>query len=817
MPSEVAKELRIYCICGQKMKVSETMFGLPGKCVACRQKIRVPSLEELPDDCAVVYLKDHPEFLRRGRRRSGDEPKDAEQEDTTLDRADEAVNVTILDILEPLRVLCSLEYKIQRQLASAEREEAGGDPEDTAALEGYLDRVQSARAEMDEQLRQRLMEAAIDLSGAQEKILQAGLSARIGEIEFVAFWDMVDKLRRRRESLERLQQNLRGWLTVSDPHMAGGYTNVSLDSIPSDGFVLTLPPEFDDPRSLLDQHIEGLREAFLRCERAEMRLGEMERLAKEGNMPSLVLEDCTGDCTAEKMRAEAEIGFRRARLEELSRDAANDVKTIQACLDQASGRFKAGGLERSRFMPLQRDLVRAQRDCAKAHDVLSRALIASTADDVPQPKGTFLRRMARPGTALKARIAVDQWVAWGSALIAGLSVFLPLVDKLSPIGAYQSLSLGGQFGHWVMIMPVLAGGLVALATAVSNRRLRGIAFCVMWLLFTIVGALVIHQAAYGTSLISVRFRQGGSWLWRPGMLALLVAHLGLLAAAGMALFKTKRLRPVVPVVAAAGLLLTLAISTDFGGLFFPKPSLAVSYVDPANESNPVYPTSILLRNGGGRSILLASAGSSARNAFTYTLERADGAGWDNVGAPRRIESKNGRGLISRNEVRGLRVPAGEDVAFQYHLAPGDYRVRLVQSVGEIPPLASSFSLAAPAVAMARAPDLSTLPAPPPPAPEPAPPAPEPEPVAPETRIAAAPDPTGVSVELRGTVAGDENPRFLMMLHMPDGTTRELDVALEDALYDPWTVNEFDPDRKTVTIGRDGRVLILKRGKRVSLD
>jgi len=70
--------LRIYCICGQKMKVSETMLGLPGKCVACRQKIRIPRADELPLETdangqravGVIYLKDHPEFLRKVKRRS---------------------------------------------------------------------------------------------------------------------------------------------------------------------------------------------------------------------------------------------------------------------------------------------------------------------------------------------------------------------------------------------------------------------------------------------------------------------------------------------------------------------------------------------------------------------------------------------------------------------------------------------------------------------------------------------------------------------------------------------------------------------------
>jgi hypothetical protein len=129
MADGLAMELRIYCICGQKMKVSESMFGLPGKCVACRQKIRVPTREEVPPDTSVIYLKDHPEFLRKAKpvlpqlpaAGADVKPSAEEQGVITLGEPDEAVSVTILDILEPLRVLCSLEHKIQRQL------DAGGD------------------------------------------------------------------------------------------------------------------------------------------------------------------------------------------------------------------------------------------------------------------------------------------------------------------------------------------------------------------------------------------------------------------------------------------------------------------------------------------------------------------------------------------------------------------------------------------------------------------------------------------------------------------------------------------------------------------
>ena len=78
MPETSSAELRIYCICGQKMKVSEAMFGLPGKCVACRQKIRIPRRDELPPDTPQLFLKDHPQFLRKSRRPKA-EPAAAEK------------------------------------------------------------------------------------------------------------------------------------------------------------------------------------------------------------------------------------------------------------------------------------------------------------------------------------------------------------------------------------------------------------------------------------------------------------------------------------------------------------------------------------------------------------------------------------------------------------------------------------------------------------------------------------------------------------------------------------------------------------------
>src|SRR5262245_45517294 len=64
MPDVQSSTLRIYCLCGQKMRVSKKMYGLPGKCIACRTKIRIPREEDVPEGVTDIHLKDYPELIR---------------------------------------------------------------------------------------------------------------------------------------------------------------------------------------------------------------------------------------------------------------------------------------------------------------------------------------------------------------------------------------------------------------------------------------------------------------------------------------------------------------------------------------------------------------------------------------------------------------------------------------------------------------------------------------------------------------------------------------------------------------------------------
>lgn len=865
MASEVTTELRIYCICGQKMRVSEAMFGLPGKCVACRQKIRVPRADELPQGASEIYLKDHPEFLRKGKHRSPApeataEAEEAETEDITLDRADnEAVSIAILDVLEPLRVLCSLQHKIERQINALETGAQGArDAVDADALNAYLDRVRRARAEMDEQLRQRLMETAIDLSSTQEKIVQIGLSARIGEVSFADFRDTIDRLRRRRERLERLQQNLRGWLTVSDPHSAGGYTNVSFDSIPSGGLPIILAPEDEDPRSLVDQHVGGLREAFVRRERANLRLRETERLSNEGNMSLTVLADCQADCESEQRRADAEVSFRRKRLEALSQDAAMDIQSIQACLEQARATFREGKLDKPLFQVVERDLQRTQRDCAQVHDLVSRALLAGSARDLPEVKGTFLRRLARPVAPQPQSVEVEKWIAWGSALAMGLSVFLPVVGDLSPLAAFHSLGFGGDTAHWTMVLPVVAGVLIMVASLLPSRSARGLALAGLFVVLATVGMWLVHEAGYGSSAIAARFRQGGYWLFRPGLALMTLASLGTLVAAAVALQPVKKLRAAVVVAFVIGTAIGIAFVTDFGGAMKPYPMVNVTDSRVSTAAGDEYDTTVSISNTGRRTLVLTTTDNTAVSAFRYGLERqTEGGTWAEVeAAPRVVASGAGSdGTLYGKAIRSLRVAPGETTVFRYMLAPGSYRVYLssvrnateaivtpFELAGGTQPIAVTLpepppqrqepaqeplAAASPANNSATPPDQTTA-APPTPIADPSTSAPvdspedpvPPEPADDETSKDANVTtgvPVGVEAELRGVITGgNRQPRFLIAVSLPDGTEKSFDLELGDALYDPWMVSEFNPLRQTVTLAAGNRILILRRGERISL-
>ncbi|MCX5759021.1 MAG: hypothetical protein NTU83_11045 [Candidatus Hydrogenedentes bacterium] len=558
-----------------------------------------------------------------------------------------------------------------------------------------------------------------------------------------------------------------------------------------------LPSENEHYRSLFDEHIEALRDALARRERAELRMNETNLLRADGSMSELVLADCRAHAQAEKARAESEVTFRRRRLEQLSADYAGDVQTIQAARDRLARQLKDRMLDASLYDSLERDLVRAQNDCANVHGVIARALIASTPQDVPAPHGSFIKRMARPAPSPSLGGDTDCWLAWGSAVALGLSVFLPVVDDLSPVRAYQELSFQGQVVHWVMTLPVLLGVLVTLAGVLPWRIARGISLLGLWLIATVAAASFIHEAQYSLEPIAVRFRQGVPWMYRPGMLLMMAADLGVLVAAVVALAPFKRVRALIPMVCGVCGALVLGIFTDWAGTGGLYPELSATWKERTTSAGTVYETVVTVRNQGRRLLIIGPG--TGRNATTYVLERAkDDQTWQDVV------------FLRPNDTR--QVASGETASFHHSLQPGDYRVRLHARNNDRDVATTTFSLPVSPPAPANLPVESP---PPPEAPATTAPVASKPPEPASSSLLAAPE--TAEVELRGMVnAEGKGARFSLVIYPPDGKVSNLDLGVGDPVYGSWTVSEFNPDRQTVTLVNGEHLLIINRGKRVAL-
>ena len=828
---DASVELRVYCVCGQKMKVTEDMFGLPAKCVACRRKIRIPARDDVAPDVHEIHLKDHPEFLRKPKKTKksialANKPVGAEAK--VLDHAvvpvcaaehagkiPELLRPLPLDTLEPLRETASIRNKVLRGLRKAKDDGQEGVDEVRANLKGHLQKLDEARAYLDNEIRQKRIEVGAELAAVREKIIQTGLLARLEEINFTTYQSMTDRLRRQRDALERLYYDLGAWLDVRDPRAAGGYVSRSFDAIPEPGFEVHWPETPQDTSPLLEQHTQVLREAFAARERAKEKLEETARLRSEGAVNAAGVVEIRAEAKIEKRKAEAEITYRRKRLEEFGQDTAGDVQTIHACLDRARKRSEDGALEKPALEALEHELLRAQHDCAKAHDVVTRALIAASSRDVPDTKGSYLERLAGVATTPKRGprlsavleydnegLGLDSWVAWAGALLLALAVFLPVVGNLSPVQACKTLAFQGPGVYWIMAAPILGGAVIVAAGAIPRRRARGFLLLGLWLVLTLLAVVILHESRYSAGVVAERFHKDANWLMRPGVVLMVLANLTLLAASCTALCAQRRWWLVLVACAVIVVGISSVVLSNLVGMAVPMPTLTVESKPVEDAANPYSEVHVAVGNDGRRSMFLSPVQSAARNAFMFQVQRQNAAGWNDVAIQHVQMTGTSSGPANSrtpSHFRTIKIKPGAAADFKYSLPPGEYRVQLLNPSGLREPLVSPLSIAAP---------------------EP-PPAPVSPPTAPveQTDLAVEPPapPLPVEVELKGILIGpNREPRFSILLHVPGKAPESIDAMLGDKIHGDWLISEFNPTRQTLTVTKEANVLIISRDRRLEL-
>lgn len=819
MSEAEAVKVRIYCLCGQKMKVSGSMYGRPGKCVACRQKIRIPRRDEIPPDFKGVYeiyLKDHPEFLRKPQRREEpvEEPEEAQEtaaepEDVTLGEPEEEGEGLPLAVLEPLRVLCSFEHKVERRLYALRKDKTPLiEGLDKATLMSYRVMVRNARNALDDELRQRLHEVSEQLSWVVEQIARATLAVRIGEMAYDTFVKTVTPLRQRRERLELRRQNLRGWLGVSDPYMAGGYVEVSLEDVPIEGIEVTFPLDEKLGAPLVDLYVGYLRQALQARELAERKLVERQRMEKEGALSGASLEDCRADAEAERERARAAVAFYRTCLERIAQDCENDIKSARACLELAHSRLDAGELEPSAFQALEIALLRSQSDNAQARDLARRALSANTGSDVPRVQGTFLKRLAQRD--VPTGIGLDSWIAWlaMTLMIVNIAVYISNAQDSGNIVVARGMVIGF----------FLTAALLAMIACIPRREIRGLLVSALWLVVCTAGTFHVQNVWHSLGPVGAAMRADPGWYLRPGILLFSVSALVMGISACVALAPFPRLRYVLVGVGAVSVAAMLGIATDAGGVlaakcFMEEPESILSIEQPG-----LYDVRIAVSNRAfmGRSLWLGGAPIQVPNAATFLLERRIGSdSWNDVGAPFRLkrDDQPWADVTQPGAFPQLEIKAGQKVVLAYRLEPDTYRAQLIPAFGGYAPLVKSFTLVPPerTVETRRAPESAA-----PPIPESAtgPEAQEGE-RAPQNVVHGA---ALVRAELRGVINAEGfAPSFSIILHFPDGRSAERNLTLGEQVYGPWKASEFSPAHKTLTLADGAHMLVFKPGESLDLE
>lgn len=778
---EETGRLRLFCICGQKMRVSDDMYGRPGKCIACRQKIRIPRRDEVPRGVTEIHLKDHPEFLRRSSPRKVDLPKVAgDGVETPIPvgpDGEETLSTVPLDILEPLRVVCSITHKVEQRLLAMKR--AGGmeNEIDRAEWQGYLARAQSAREDLEEQLRQRLMEVAIELAATQEKIAEAGLSVRVGEMDYAAFRETTGKLRQRRDRLERRQANLRGWLNTHDPYIAGGYVDVSVDQIPGRGLRLSLPSEPEAPGSPLQIYIEELRSALEMRERADRKLIESARLEKEGAIPEQGLAHSRAELLGIKRRGVAAIDFAKGRLQQLLGDYDGDLKSISAQMDLARGRLQIGEIDRNAFDRIEKDLLRTRADIAKARGIVRRAIAADASRNVPAAAGTFIQRLGAAKTG--DEIPADAWVAWAGAVALLVTVVLPFVDNTAPVNIIRQQAAPNV--HWLASLPAGAAVLAIAAAFVPQAVARGFLFLVIWAAATL-GALAFYVYA-GAANTPLGQTLRANPPFEAGALVYLLG-IGLIAvAAGIALVRFPRARwvfaaAVLAVGAAAAALLTT------GEAAMPAPELTVLVPIDGAESPA---TSVALTNRANKALAI-TRNPAAPEDIDFLLERKVGSeSWQPI--DERTVLVPGSPAIQGQSLAPLAT-----AEFAFALTPGVYRV----------------SVEGPALDAAVLREFTVEPV------APAPPLEDPAASAVPGSDPGAGAGSGVTVSLDGVIQTSDFPQFSITVRTPEGEEHRRRLSLTDQVYGDWQIEEFDPGARTVVLKNADEILIVQQGAAVEL-
>lgn len=659
-------ELRIYCICGQKMRVQADMYGKPGRCVACRQKIRIPNKDELPEGVTEIYLKDHPEYLRKKSTREKIEtPGDSSPEEVEQVLSDFGSPYSLpLEPLEFLQILISAEYKAQRYL-QAIRHKKPLSKETKTDLLGILSRIRRMRANLDDKIKMRLAEILEQLKQVEQEIGKLVVSFRTGDIDFAHYWKTVVLLRIRRERLARRRKNLEGWLSVVSPELAGGYIDVDFSELPEKVPDIVFPLEEDGETSVLAILIKGLQEVISVREDVEHQLSEWKRVIETGKVNSEAGERGLSECEARLRIILSAISFYRERLEQLVLDCDLDLESIEKNINRIDKQKEAHIIDTQTARRLEDELFQARLDLSRTKDTARRAISANSHLDIPSLQGTFIARIGPSRGAVE--IGTDSWIAWFCSALLIMLIMLPMTQTQGLVSSRVLMLMVASL--------FIAAILLALVGSIPYRRWRSIGLTILWTVYVISYTVFLNLTWYSLTPYGgiLRLSPYGYFSFAVISGYIVLALIGV--AVWLSLYKVNYIQ-IALITTIANIFLIIAILSNFFGIFQGEAVLGAAERMSYIPSSGKYQVEISILNRGMRSVWLGDNLNYVPDPVFVTVFPEGNE--EQLLDPYEVktEGKNSEPFQSVFNKEGGEIGPGENMILYYQLSPGVYTVKL---------------------------------------------------------------------------------------------------------------------------------------------
>ena len=522
MTEQSHRNLRVYCLCGQKMQITSDMYGRPAKCVACHQKWFIPEKHEVSEETQTLNLEllrlpgqfsralpensESPNLVQRyfkttpqpitdinlegcfkkktlhadasSEGSGGKEPEsDKKQDVRALHLVLRKTSKIPMESFEPLRLLFSYKDELNKR-----RNALGAD--DDAPSKDLLDSWESAL----ERTHNRIMTCleheqravAKQIAQIEEEIVRLNVALRVGDCSLATFLSQTDGLRCSREILVRQNYNLLSWQELKDPFMAGGLVTTALESFNEDSFEIFVPePRVSNTNTpLYVSYGEELRNMLEMRAALERRHTEWRRMVAEHDYSDGAVHEGLAETEAALSRNMAAIRFCQQRMEQIILDCDNDLKALAKFKDDIYDRAAKKQLRDNTLEEVLPAIVKAETDIVRMRSLARQALTANSPVEVPKASTTMILRLQ--GAISENIFNLDSTLLFVAAtcIILGLLMFTESAPSST---------------DWLAVLATCAAVGLAVFGVILEQRLRAPVVIALWLLLLALLLLFMYQ------------------------------------------------------------------------------------------------------------------------------------------------------------------------------------------------------------------------------------------------------------------------------------------------------------------------------------